>query len=221
MKLQKLGGYAAIAGICFLAIFGIMEGPVADMMDAAKMMAALSAKPTHFAVLYLFGIIAAILIFVMFLGLHERMQTDAVYLTRTMLIAASATLVLGIAILMVFQLGGGTIIVPAQDVSAFRALTAIALSLSTMVHHTLGWAYLLLGCAILKTRSFSRILGWLFIYVGIVAIPTSLFPQLQLRVVSILQVSSTLLWFIATVWIGIALLRQKQPQPVSKEIAAS
>jgi len=221
MKLQKLGGYAAIASQCFLAIFAIMEIPVADLMDAEKAMAVSSATPAHSIVLFIIvGIIAVICLFVMFLALHERMQADAPYLTLIMLIAASAVVIVGITMLL-FTLGGRNIIVPAQDVSALRALTAIGLSMAVMVHHTLGWAYLLLGCAILKTRAFSRILGGMFLFVGVVGITTSIVPQLQLKVISMLHVISTLLWVVATVWIGIALIRQKQPESTLREMAAS
>jgi hypothetical protein len=40
MKLQKLGGYAAIASVCVSIIFSIMRGP-AYLMDAEKAMAGL------------------------------------------------------------------------------------------------------------------------------------------------------------------------------------
>ncbi len=151
--------------------------------------------------------------------LHERMQANAVYLTRIMLIAASASLVVGVTALIGLLMGGGMVIAPEKDVSAFRALSAMGISLGIMVHHTLGWAYFLIGCAVLKTRSFSRILGWLFIFAGIVWIPTFMVPQL-LRI-SQLPVIAGILAVVATVWIGIALLRQKRPQPAPKEMAAS
>jgi hypothetical protein len=111
---------------------------------------------------------------------------------------------------------GGMIIVPAQDVSAFRALLAMVMSLVYLVYHTHGWACLLLGCAVLKTRSFSRILGWLFVFIGIVQIPTTIVPQLARG-----NLIAILLSGLGTGWIGIALLRQKQPQPALKELAAS
>jgi hypothetical protein len=78
-----------------------------------------------------------------------------------------------------------------------------------------GWAFLLLGCAILKTRSFSRILGWLFLFAGIGRILHTI-PQLL-----VLGAIEGPLYFVAIFWIGIALLRQKQPQPAAKAMAAS
>ncbi len=220
MKLQKLGGYAAIASVCFSIIYVIMRGPFAALLDLPKTMAAYSSAPTHFIVLYLLYSILGILTFVMFLALHERMQADAVYLTRTMLIAASVSTAASITTSIGVLLGGGLIIVPAQDVSAFRALFAICLSVAFMGYHTHGWACLLLGGAVLKTGSFSRILGWLVLVAGIVFIPTTIVLQLS-RVSQLLFTVAALLSIVATIWIGIALLRQKQPQPADKEMAAA
>ena len=219
MKLQKLGGYAAIAGVCFNIIYEIMQGDLTDFVDSAKTMASLSASPVHSVVLSLPGIIAAILIFVMFSTLHERMQANAPYLTRIMLIAASARLVVFITGVIGILMGDVLIVVPAQDVSAFRASSAVGFGLYIMGHHIHGWACLLLGCAILKTRLFSRILGCLFLFAGIIQIPATIVPQpLQ---GSLLLVIAALLMVVSTVWIGIALIRQKQPQPAAKEMGAA
>jgi hypothetical protein len=228
MKLQRPGGYAAIAGVCCFIIFLIMGDLIMgglspdNLLHAEKMMAALSAKLAHVVALFLSYSIGYILTFVMFLALHERMQADAVHLTRIMLIAASASIAVAITGSIVLLMGGGMVIVPAQDVSAFRALWAIVLGLRMMGHHTYGWACLLTGCAILKTRSFSRILGWLSLFAGIVWIPTTIVLQL-LRVSQFLAILiiAVILSFLAQVWIGVALLRQKQPQPALKEMAAS
>jgi hypothetical protein len=217
MKLQKVGGYAAIGSVCFSIISGILRGLLADWTDVAKTMAAFSARPTHFVVLYQLSITGSILTFVMFLALHERMHAAAVYLTRIMLIAASASIIVDITSFMVLSIGGEMTIVPAPDVSAFRALLAVGLSLRIVGgHHTYGWACLLLGATVLKTHLFSRILGWLFLFLGVLGILTSLVPQLgQLTVIAFLMSGVT------TVWIGIALLRQKQPQPAVKQMAAA
>jgi hypothetical protein len=219
MKLQKLGGYAAIASVCFTFIYYIIRGPGVDMMDAAKRMAAFSAAPNHFVVLLLSFSIETLLLLVAFLAFHERMQADAVHLTRMMLIAASFCTAGAITASIGFLIGGGLIIVPTQDISAFRALYAVVLSLGYMSNHTYGWACLLAGCAILRTHSFPRILGWLFIFNGIVWIPTNIVPQL-LRI-SQLPFIAGLLYVVTTVWMGIALLRQKQPIPAAKELEAS
>jgi hypothetical protein len=95
MKLQKLGGYAAIASV-FISL-GVV--PILAMKtsggqlfggDPAKWMAAISAAPANFLAIALLAIVGSILAFVMFLALHERMQANAVHLTRIMLITASA-----------------------------------------------------------------------------------------------------------------------------------
>jgi len=76
MKLQKLGGYAAIASMCLFIIYVIVRGPSADLMDAAKTMAAYSARPAHFVVAFRLFSIGCILTLAMFLALHERMQAN-------------------------------------------------------------------------------------------------------------------------------------------------
>jgi hypothetical protein len=126
-----------------------------------------------FLLLELLYFTLSILTLVMFLALHERLQADAVLLARIMLIAASVSTAAAITVSVGFLMGEG-IIISAQDVSAFRALGAMCLSLAYMGYHAHGWACLLMGCAVLQTRSFSRILGWLFIFTGIVWIPTTI-----------------------------------------------
>jgi len=219
MKLQRLGGYDAIASLCFTITYEIMASRGADMMDAAKTMAALSTSPVRFVVLFLLVVIVAILAFVVRLALYERMQANAPYLTRVMLIAASASIAVAITGSIVILIGGELIIAPTQDVSAFRALTAMIVSLAMMVHHTSGWAQLLIGCAVLKTHSFSRILGWLCLFAGIMWIPITIVPQL-LRVIQLIAIAS-LLSGVCTIWIGISLLRQKQPQSTAKEMVVT
>jgi hypothetical protein len=106
MKLQRLGGYAAIASVCFTIIYVIVRGPLADLMDAEKTMAASSAAPAHFVALELLYSIGSILAFIMFLALHERMQANAVYLTHIMLIAASVSIAAAITVSIGVLMGG-------------------------------------------------------------------------------------------------------------------
>lgn len=226
MKLQRLGGCAAIGGVfCFIIflITGYLNmGTVDSSLLAERMMAALSTKPVHATALSLLYYIAYFFTFTMFLALHERLQGDAVHLAHIMLIAASASIIVAITGTIVQLAGGGIVIVPAQDASAFRALWAAVFGLRMMGHHAYGWAFLLMGCAILKTCSFSRVLGWLSLFTGIIWLLATLVAQLfgasQLLIILGIAV---MLSFVVQVWIGEALLRQRQPRPVLKDRAVA
>jgi hypothetical protein len=146
------------------------------------------------------------------------MQANAPYLTRLMLIAASTSAAMTIAE-SIINLKSIKMIIPQQDISAFRACWAVNLGLDSAAFHALAWASLFLGCAVLKTRAFSRVLGWLFFLVGILWIPNFFLVQIGFARGS--YRIGLLSFCVAIVWIGIALLRQKQSQPSANETAAS
>jgi hypothetical protein len=215
MKLQKLGGYAAIASVFFiLVVVPILAMKISGGRlfgdDPVKWMAAISAAPANFLAIALLSIVGSILAFVMYLALHERMQANAVHLARIMLITASASSVIQIMYSVISIVGNG-VITPTQDISAYRAFLAITNGLQIMVGLLTAWTCLFIGCAILKTRSLSRVLGWLYLLTGILWMLHFMFRHGMQFV----------LLAVAIIWTGIALLRQKQPQPAAKEIALS
>ncbi len=216
MKLQRLGGYAAIAAVCvdiatYVPII-LSQRRFGDVSDPVKMMATYSAAPGYGQTIALLLIICYILLLIWVLALHERMKADAPYLTRAMLIAMSAAAAAIIAWSVIWIKGIG-IIAPAQDISAYRAFDAITTGILVTGGHLSGWACLLIGCAILRTRALSRIPGWLILLTGVLWILRIMVPKIGLIVDP--------LSFIACVWVGIALIRQKQTQPASKEMLAS
>ena len=218
MKLQKLGGYAAIASICayiVCAVYGNLIQPSGFWTDPAKAMAAMSAAPGGFYVSYLLFMVSSILALAMIVALHERMHADAPYLSRMMLIAMSASTAIWIteAIVKIICIG---MIVSTQDLSAFRAFRAISIGIHFAGGHAAGWGCLFLGCATLATRSFSRVLGWLFLVTGILWIPTFFLIQIGFRFTIPIF---TLMLCVSTIWIGIAMLRQKQLLPAANEMA--
>lgn len=93
MKLQRLGGYAAIASA--FAYIGIRR--LGDWSDPAKMMPAISAAPAKFYLDTLLWMASIILFLTVIIVLHERMQANAPYLTRLTLIAASTSTAMAIA----------------------------------------------------------------------------------------------------------------------------
>lgn len=213
MKLQRFGGYAALASVCaYLAtviLFAITLDRGRDLTDPAKMMETTSAAPGNLYVGYLLMAASYIFILIMALALHERMQSGAPYLTGLLVIAAAAGTVMQIAETVIFIRQAATI-AQTQDVSAWRDLTAITDGLHFTAGHLCAWTVLISGCAILRTRSLSRILGWVLFVTGILWLPRFAVPQLGLI--------PALLSCVGFIWTGIALLRGKQPHPVSEKM---
>jgi hypothetical protein len=221
MKLQRFGGYAALASVCawlaavLLFILAMAHLPggflgLDDLTDPVKMMEATSAAPGNLYAGYLLLVASYILALIMALALHERMQSSAPYLTRLMVISASAATLMQLTEAIVF-IRQAAIIAQTQDISAWRALTAITDGLHFTAGHLCAWSVLISGCAILRTRALSRMLGWVLFVAGILWLPRFAVPQLGL-------VPGLLSW-VGAIWTGIALLRGKQPQPVSGEMA--
>jgi hypothetical protein len=204
MKLHKLGGCAAFASILAVILIGFYEFRIyqfGDLNYPVKAMAAVLGAPNIFIVFNLLILFASILDLVFNLALHERMQADGPYLTRAMLIAASSATVMAVAYTMI-ALANIRLIHKTQDVSAYTTWDMINAGLNNACSFAGGWASLFAGCAILRTRAFSRILGGLGILNGLIGIPIFIVPQLS--------AIGVLPGFIAKAWIGIALFRQKQ-----------
>jgi hypothetical protein len=209
MKLQRIGGYAAIASVFGVAAYIVLGnlGINIDLSDPAKFMAAVSAAPVNFYALCVIQVVRFTLWQIMFIALYECVQNKTTPLARTSLIAASAG---AAGLIMVAILYFNTIRIvlqhriPIQDVAAYRAVDAIAGGLIFATAHFYGWAFLLMGCAMLRTRAFSTILGWLFAAAGLFGLLG--FIYLPLTAVFLLMIC------VVSAWAGIAMLRQKQPQ---------
>ena len=219
MKLQRLGGYAAFAGVLAYAAFVASAAryqPLSDWSDPAKMMAVLSAVPNKYYLTALLWIISNILFLPLMFALRERMQANAPYITGAMLISTSAAIAMAVAE-SIINLKSVAMIVPQQDLSAFRAAWAVTQGLHWANGHAFAWALLLLGCAALKTRAFSRILAGLLLLTGILWIPNVFFVQLGFTRLTLIYIATSC---ISAIWCGIELLRQKQSQPAAKEMVA-
>ena len=219
MKLQKFGGFAVFAAICFYFIFlAMVIFSSVNMDDPAEIMAAMSAASGKFyaLIMLLLWLVFNLLSIFFAVALHERMHADAPYLSHMMLIAAVVNSAIGIISAMVTIKSIG-MIVPTQDLSAFRSFWNIKQGLKNAVDFSFAWCFLFAGCAILVTRSFPRILGWLVTLTGILLIPVCCFPVQTLQPQSGLRQIYAILIIImlttANVWLGIAWLRQKQPIP--------
>jgi hypothetical protein len=220
MKLHRLGGYVAIgAVITYLAaaIFTELIITGVDLNDPVKAMAAMTAAPVYGHLAVLLGVVEMALFFACFYALYDRMHADAPHLSQMMLIAVSIAFAISITRSMFWTLGPGMII-PAKDVSAYRMLMTISRCLEVACGHACGWTCLFLGCAIWKSRAFSRILGWLYVMGGILWIPNFFFWGIGFFLLT--PIYTTILC-VCTVWIGIELLRQKQHQLTSREMMGS
>jgi hypothetical protein len=216
MKLQRLGGYAVFANLGILTIallFGILvfAKHIGDTSDPVKVLSAYSAAPAIFITQCWLVILLRIPLLIYALALIERMEAKAPNLSRMLLISASTATVMLIAGEMV-GMTGLAMLAPKQEALACRVTSVIAAGLEGMGNFAWGWACLIIGCAILKTRAFPLATGWLYVLGGILAIPVGSGFNVPI---------SGLFMTISQVWIGIILIRQKQPQPAFKEMVAS
>ena len=211
MKLQKLGGYAAIASICVFIVYAVYANHIfssVNLKDPADIMAVMSSTSGEFYVLNLLYLLYLIFLLILGVALHERMHADAPYLSHMMLIAAVVNSAIGIISTMVTIKSIG-MIVPTQDLSAFMTYWTIREGLNSASGYATAWSFLFAGCAILVTRSFSVVLGWLVVVTGILWIPA--FFIIHIGFNRILPNLLNIMSFAAMIWIGTAMLRKKHP----------
>jgi hypothetical protein len=206
MKLQRLGGYSAIAYVwipfCVLFLLFYRYGGHTFNNDPVKYMDEYATVPNLFLAIGLLLIICSILFLITILALHERMQVHAPLLTGLILIAASAVTVI-LIIYSVITLEGSRMITPTHDVAAYRALLAINAGLMTTQGLLSACTYVFIGCAVLITRSLSGVLGWLYFLAGVLGMLHHMISLIPIHIV---------LLAVASVWVGMALLREKHPQ---------
>jgi hypothetical protein len=224
MKLQRLGGYAAIASVlgavAILFLINLLYRNLQPGMtsfsfdDPARFRDAVSTAPIGFYAVAILIVIHFSLLQIMFFALYERMQNKAPQLTLISLIASSV----GTAILVAFGIFYFDNIrialqhgVPEKIIEVRWTFIANYEELRMAASHFYGWASLLMGWAILRVRPFSVALGWLFIIAGLLNITGFMLFQLE--------AAGHLCIYTAAVWTGIALLRQKLPQLPMEEIA--
>jgi len=210
MKLQKLGGIAAIAGTCLYILYRVLyifiQARFGELDEPAKVINAVAAAPVNFYVLNLVYIFANVSGIIFFYALYERLKENAPHLSRIMLSTAFVGTAFYIAGSMIY-IEAISMIVPVKDVTAYRAIDAAVSGMSSFGDHSWGWMYLLIGCAVLKTKAFSPILGWLSVIVGILWIPWFILSQFGFDMVGLF---SLLPFIISTIWFGISLFRIKE-----------
>jgi hypothetical protein len=215
MKLQRLGGYASICSMVVMIIIFFLNFLKAKrfgaLSDPRQAMVAYSDTRLYDNILNVLLIVVYALCLIFVLALYERMQDNARFLSLLALISASAGTVIKIALAVIGTVSMG-IIAQAGDVSAFKTFSAMMAGVNLTGGHLFGWAFLFLGFAAIKTRAFSRALSWLLLINGIVWLPAFMFTAL---------IPLVYLVNIGGVWIGIVLLREKQPVTAARQVAAS
>lgn len=208
MKLQKLGGYAAIIYACLFlisAFLGMRAQRIGNLDDPINAMATISSSPNGFYFNYNLQLVIYILFLIVIIALSERMKAHAPIITLAAVIAASVSTAAGVFMALA-NTTAIELIVPTNDVSAYTAFHAITQSLWHFIGQSLGWVGLLIGIAVLKTNAFQKTPAWLFILMGI-------FWVLRLPILiklNIIGIVPFLLLFVGTFWFGIAMIRQKQ-----------
>jgi hypothetical protein len=210
MKLQKLGGYAALGVGLLLVIMVITaialrhsNSGIAAWNDPVKRLDAIgSASPVatfaEYVSEYVLMLFMPIAVVPFVLALRERMQTSAPNLMRAVVIAASIACALWIAYGLVGILGVPSI-AEAKDYSAYRAVAALLSGLSLGGDGALGWALLLIGGAALKNKGLPRTLSYLCVIKGVIMI-------LEFGRMGIV-IAGVLLGLVIYPWLGIVLLR--------------
>jgi hypothetical protein len=221
MKLQRFGGYAAIASV-LVAVAGLLllsqltKNVVGGVSDPSKFKDLFSTAPVGFYAAAVLMVIYTSLLQIMFIALNERMQNKAPQLTLISLIASSAGTVVMVAV-SIFNYDTIRIAlqhgVPEKIIEARLTFFGNFAELRMVASHFCGWAFLLMGWAILRVRPFSTLLGCLFVITGLLNILGFMLRYFEM--------AGHLCMFVASVWTGIALLRQKLPQSALEEIAVT
>jgi hypothetical protein len=217
MKLQKLGGWAAIisafAGIASFVLIqtimyqGVDRGPGTDI-DPAKMMGAYHASPMAFRVFYILGVVSVIVGLLIALALQERMQSKAPHLMRLAVIAASASSALGLTACISGFLRY-TLIAGTGDASAYRSALVMFTCFTLTATNIWGWVLLLIGYSALRTRALPKILSYVILVDGIIEILQ--FVTFRTSLDAPMGFADFVLVPMSMVWLGVVLIRKPLP----------
>ena len=218
MKMQKLGGYAAIASICLIVILLAVVLPFASRyglteqnggLDPAKVVAAYSGSPITVWVAGVLEILVGILVLLVVLALHERMHAKAPNMMRLLISAASASCVLTITVVMIgIRMAS---MVGAADVSIYKPFLVMQSGLSTASDNISGWVAFLIGVAAISTHALPRFIAYVFLVVGILRVIGFALPSGTSGMV--ISIVFGLLYAIAMIWLGIVMLREHEASP--------
>src|SRR4030042_6082329 len=211
MKLQRIGGLAAVVYALLLVFFLVVVAVLFPRLglvgpgdwgdfDPVKNITARTDSPSTFFSLDLGFLLLGIASILFVLALRERMEADTPNIMQIALIGASIACALYIAHGLI-EIVGFPSIITAKDASALRAGMAVTLGLGIAGSHALGWAFLLSGCAALKTAALPKMLACLLILNGIISIIVFAVPPVMLV--------GTIAAIVSSLWLGAVLLRSR------------
>mgnify|MGYP001084218672 CR=1 FL=1 len=221
MKIQKLGGYSAIVSVGLTIILLAIALPLASHygltepgagLDPAKRLAAYSGSPAAMQAMGVLTIVLGILGLFVAVALKARMQAKAPNLMLLLIIAASATSALTIIGVML-GVRGLAAMEKAADVSMYKPFLVMLSGLGTASDNISGWASLLIGIAAIRTRALPRFVAYVFLVLGILGVIAFTLPSMSGTAPGVIAIIIGLLYAIATVWLGIVLLRDRQASP--------
>lgn len=218
MKMQKLGGYSAIAVICLVIILLVVALPYAAKyglneegagQDPAKVLAAASGSPGTAMLASILQMAISILGLLIVLGLYERMHAKAANLTRIMIIAVSASCALSIIRVMI-GIRGRALMEGAADVSIFKPILMLQNGLNAASTNIEGWVLLLIAFAAIATRALPRFVAYVFLVFGFLTVIAFLLPDITGTAGIVVSIIAGLIWASAYVWLGIVMIKGQE-----------
>ena len=215
MKLQKIGGYASIALVCvvIIAVIGALSiyshygfAEPGARFNPANAMTIYADSPIGTRLFSLIGILIGILLLLIALALHERMEAKAPCLVRLAVVAASVSSALYMTITISSTISL-TSMPGASDISAYRVALVIFTGLRSAASHAWGWALLLSGWAALKTRALPRALSYIILVCGVMTIIRYILPPFP----NPFGLTLALLFAVCMLWLGAVLIRKPEP----------
>jgi hypothetical protein len=200
MGIQKIGGYGSLINALLMVLFLLVAFQPNDFYDPARGFETISAGYHIFYILYFGLVLSGICYIPMVLALRERMKNSMPNIMGTAIIGVSIACTLWFAAALVGCLGM-PLIVSAKDASAYTAVGTVILSVASGGDCTVGFILLLVGCAALKIKTFSRILCYVFILKGLVMI-----LSISIEPLVIVGIILGLLFY---PWLGIVLLKSE------------
>jgi len=227
MKMQKLGGFSAIASVCLIVVLIAIAVPYATKhglneqgagLDPAKVMAAYSSSPATIYIASILQILISILGLLVVLGLYERMHGKAPNLTRIMIIAVSASCALSIIRIMI-NLRGMALMEEITNVSIYKPILMLQNGLNAASNNIDGWILLLIGLAAISTKALPRFITYVFLVIGILQVISFMLPGISGPTGITVLIVVVLFLVVSYIWLGVVMIKESAVSP-SKPIEA-
>jgi hypothetical protein len=208
MRFQRIGGLASI-GMAILSVVMFINFylflprigiGLNDWNNPVKWIDAYTAFPGTALFGDIQGLLWGLFIVPYVLVLKNRLEDVAPNMMWIAFIGASVASALWIFVGTIGIVARPPIII-AKDISAYRVFLGTSFSLLRMGDFAMGWAFLMIGLAGLKTVKLSNLLSWLLVFEGILYIAEMAEANLY--------IIASILLIITSIWIGMVLLAEK------------